>query len=230
MLEKAHIEFAEQQGVSLPPNERVALFSQLVQNHFAVSSGEEAVALLLGSDRVREDLQYALEAANYEALRLHVVLRRWDGAIPIELEFRGIVWNGELNTIGQYYHPLHFPQLEELRDQICTDLRKVYNDLRPRLSESGFTHCIVDFAWLGPEDVRIIEINPFDGVALGCFPGSTGLFRWDDPEDRRAISEGPFEFRLRGAPKTLQEMKAQLNNSWRDIVFPATWAGKALAS
>jgi len=229
ILEKAKNEFAVHRGVSLCPNERVALFSQLVQDNFAVSCGVDAVALLLGSDRVREDLQYALEASNYEELELHIVLRRWDGAIPIEREFRGIVWNGELNAVGQYYHPLHFPQLEGLRQEISSDLRKVYDELRPRLSKHGFTHCIIDFAWLGPGNVRIIEINPFDGVALGCFPASTGLFRWDDAQDKRTITEGPFELRLRQAPQTEQEIKHKLSTSWRDIIFPATWSGKAKA-
>jgi hypothetical protein len=227
ILEKATCQFAAQRGETLLVNERVALFSQLVQDNFAIGCGEDAVALLLGSDRVREDLEYALEASNYEELQMHIVLRRWDGAIPIEREFRGIVWNGELNAIGQYYHPLHFPQLDELQKEISADLCEVYEELRPRLSKNGFTHCIIDFAWLEPQKVRVIEINPFDGVALGCFPGSTGLFRWDDEKDRRIITEGPFELRLRQAPQTEQEFKHKLSTAWRDVLFPTKRSGIA---
>jgi len=28
-----------------------------------------------------------------------------------------------------------------------------------------------------------VELNPFDGVCLGTFPASTGLFLWDTPGD-----------------------------------------------
>ena len=59
-------------------------------------------------------------------------------------------------------------------------------------------HCIVDFAWLGPGEVIVIELNPFDGVCLGTFPASTGLFLWDDPRDQAVMTgEAPFELRLR---------------------------------
>lgn len=47
--------------------------------------------------------------------------------------------------------------------------------------------CIVDFAWLGPGEVLIIEVNPFDGVCLGTFPASTGLFTWDDEHDKKIM-------------------------------------------
>merc|ERR1712032_293110 len=186
-------------------------------------------ALLTSSARIREDLEYALEAPCYEDLSLHVVLRRYDGAIPIANEFRGIVWGGALNALGQYYHPLVFPELEEHRGRIESDLRSVHESLQPKLSTAGFTDYIIDFAWLGPGNVWIIEINPFDGVALGCFPGSTGLFRWDDENDREIITKGPFQFRIRQKPLSDTDLKFKLNTSWRDIVTPPLRSGQASA-
>ena len=82
---------------------------------------------------------------------------------------------------------------------------------------------MIDFAWLGPGDgnTLIIELNPFDGVCLGTFPASTGLFLWDDPEDRKIMSgEAAFEFRMREAPLADHLLKAQCNADWRDIVYP----------
>jgi len=37
-------------------------------------------------------------------------------------------------------------------------------------------------------EVVLIELNPFDGVCLGTFPASTGLFLWDDPADRKIMT------------------------------------------
>jgi len=148
------------------------------------------------------------------------VLRRWDGAIPIEREFRGIVWNTHLFAVGQYYHPIYFPELESMKDDIKDDVCKVHNELQNNLTDAGFTHFVIDFAWMGPGKVKVIEINPFDGVALGCFPGSTGLFHWDDEHDRNLIKNGPFELRMRTAPLPEHEMKNKLNAAWRDVIMP----------
>ena len=81
-------------------------------------------------------------------------------------------------------------------------------------------HCIVDFAWLGPGEVVVIELNPFDGVCLGVFPASTGLFLWENPEDKLVMTgEAPFEFRLRETPLTEAQLKNQCNKDWRDIIY-----------
>jgi len=220
ILAKASAEFRDRDALALPLNERARLLAELVQRHFCIGSGREAVELLTSSDRVREDLEYALEAPSYDELGLHIVLRRWDGPIPIANEFRGIVWEGQLNAVGQYYHPLVFPELHSQMGAIEADIRATYEELRPTLSSAGFTHCIVDFARLGPGCVKVIEINPFDGVALGCFPASTGLFRWDDDADRGVIKSGPFELRLRTTALAEQELKQKLNTSWRDVICP----------
>jgi len=228
ILEKAATEFHARGGPELPLNERARLFAELVQQRFCVDSGREAVELLTSSERVREDLEYALEAPEYDELGLHIVLRRWDGPIPIANEFRGIVWEGQLHAVGQYYHSLTFPELLPQRAEIEADIRTTYGELRPALGGAGFTHCIVDFAWMGPGHVKVIEINPFDGLALGCFPVSTGLFRWDDDRDQDIIKNGPFELRLRTAALEQQELKFKLNTSWRAVICPPS-AGSSAA-
>lgn len=123
-----------------------------------------------------------------------------------------------MNALGQYYHPLVFPDILQQKERIEADIRAVHDELQPRLTEHGFKHYIIDFAWLAPGEVKIIELNPFDGVVLGCFPGSTGLFLWDDIGDRTVIKQGPFEFRMRTAPLPKHELKDRLNRSWKEII------------
>lgn len=221
ILAKAKADFQAQDGLSIPSlSERARSFAELVQKHFSVSGGREACELLASSTRVREDLEYALEAPRYDDLGLHVVLRRWDGPIPVANEFRGIVWAGQMNAVGQYYYSFVFPELEALRSDIERDLREVYESLRTKLNEAGFAYCIIDFAWLGPKDVRVIEVNAFNGVTLGCLAQSTGLFLMDHDEDRRIIAEGPFELRLRSEAMSDSALRMKLNNTWRDVIAP----------
>lgn len=211
----------KQRGGDVIPDllQRVTLLAQAVQESFSVRSGREAVELLLSSERVAEDLEYALQAPNFEKLGLRVVIRQWEGAIPISNEFRGIVWDGTMNALGQYFHPLVFPDTLKQKEQIEADIRAVHSKLRPLLAENGFKNYILDFAWLSPGEVKIIELNPFDGVALGCFPGSTGLFLWDSPRDKTIITQGPFEFRMRTTELPDHELKDRLERKWKDIIL-----------
>lgn len=67
----------------------------------------------------------------------------------------------------------------------------------------------------------VVELNPFDGVCLGTFPASTGLFLWDDPADR-AIMTGaaPFELRVRTEKLPNAALLANGNADWRRIIRP----------
>jgi len=84
-------------------------------------------------------------------------------------------------------------------------------------------NCIIDFAWLGPGDVIIVELNPFDGVCLGTFPASTGLFLWEEERDRAIMKgEAPFETRIRTERLSSAALKAQCNPDWRRIIYGET--------
>lgn len=65
-------------------------------------------------------------------------------------------------------------------------------------------------------EIMIIEINPFDGKALGSFPGSMGLF--DLEKDERLIKEGELEVRVREEEMKENELKYKLNDSWKSIL------------
>ncbi len=81
-------------------------------------------------------------------------------------------------------------------------------------------HYIIDFAWLGSGEVIIVELNPFDGVCLGTFPASRGMFLWDDPSDRRIMTgKDDFEFRLREVELNPITLKMQCSSEWRKIIY-----------
>ena len=157
------------------------------------------------------------------AWMMDLVARAWDPRLTPESEFRGICWNGTLTCLSQYFHPLHFPEMVENRAAIEADILAcaALPTVKDAVDRMG-GHCIVDFAWLGPGEVIIVELNPFDGVCLGTFPASTGLFLWETPKDKAVMKgDAPFEFRLRTEPLNVVALKTQCNPEWREIIYTA---------
>ena len=155
---------------------------------------------------------------------MDLVSRAWDPRLKPESEFRGICWDGKLTCLCQYFHPILFPELFALKEQIEMDVTATMAKYQTKAAVASVGgNCIIDFAWLAPGEVVIIELNPFDGIVLGTFPASTGLFLWDNVVDKAIMKgESPFEFRLREAELPTHALKQQCNKDWRDIIYPNT--------
>jgi len=217
-------------------NARWRMLSEEVTRAGAVRSAEEGLDLLLDSERVFEDLEYALRGpkldrgavgsdAVYE-YDMRLAIRAWDPRLTPQSEFRAIAWAGKLTCLGQYFHPLYFEELQqpELQKAIEADCQDMFHkEAVQRTVQLLGGHCIIDFAWLGPGKVIVVELNPFDGVCLGTFPASTGLFLWENEADR-AVMQGvsPFEMRVRGHRLPAPVLKTQCNPAWRRIIYDET--------
>ena len=201
-------------------NTKWRMLSEEVAKASAVEEGLAGLSLLLDSARVYEDLKYALEDSN-GSWDVCLVARAWDPRIRPETEFRGICWNSKLTCLSQYFHPLHFPGLVDQKADVERDILACVEsaDVRSAIDNLGGC-CIVDFARLAPGEVMIVELNPFDGMALGTFPASTGLFLWDDPVDHKVmIGEAPFQFRIREVPMEEHKLKVDFNKDWCSIIY-----------
>eukprot|EP00753_Platysulcus_tardus_P007879 PLAT15517.1.p3 GENE.PLAT15517.1~~PLAT15517.1.p3 ORF type:complete len:160 (-),score=74.44 PLAT15517.1:428-907(-) len=141
-----------------------------------------------------------------------LVCRAWQD-IPLSAEWRGFVWDGQLTACGQYYHPLHFPELEAVMEAVQSDIVAMWQAVGSKL---GHDHCIVDFVWTAPGEVLIVEVNPFDGV-LGSFPASTGLFNWEADGD--IMRSTPTTWRYRREPMDEADVRFSIRTTWRDIVY-----------
>ena len=199
---------------SSPPsgNERLILYGRIVIDSLRVRSGHDAVKLFVSSDRVGEDLEYALEPGDqgFDS-RVSIVVREWVD-IPLWAEFRGFVWNGKLTSIGQYNHPVVFPQLLDKREQIKSDLQAFFDNVKVKIPLDRY---IIDFAWVDKDCVYLIEVNPFDGEIV--FPASTGLWSWE--RDREQMMNGPLELRVRTEEQSDFVLKKSLDPQWRNILF-----------
>ncbi|CAE8704174.1 unnamed protein product, partial [Polarella glacialis] len=131
----------------------------------------------LTSERVWEDLEFALRGPDgllksvSNSYQMSIAARAWDPRVTLMSEFRGIAWNGRLTCLCQYFHPLFFPELLELKATIEADCCEKFS--HPEVTaavESLGGHCIIDFAWLGKGEVVIVELNQKISKILIIFP------------------------------------------------------------
>ena len=199
-------------GASASINEKLILLSEVVIESLKVTSGEEAIKLLISSDRVGEDLEYALETGDDGfGQRISIVVREWV-EIPLWAEFRGFVWNSNLTSIGQYNHPVTFPILQEqaLVTAVKSDIVTFFHKIKDQIALDRY---IIDFAWT-KDRVYLVEVNPFDGEIV--FPASTGLWSWE--KDREQMMKGPLELRIRDTEQSPHILKNVIDPKWREVV------------
>lgn len=196
-------------------NARLVIFSEEMLKACAVRNGTEAVTILLDSMRVAEDLMYAFEEGK-EEFRISLVIRSWDSRIRPQCEFRGFVWNRKLTCLGQYWHSLYLPEIQDIsvRDRIAQDCFDLFDKIKDSLP---VPNAMLDLAWMGPGEVLLIEVNPLM-EGLGSFKGSTGLF--DFYADALVLTgEAPFEMRIRTEEEDRATLISHMSMEWRKIVF-----------
>lgn len=177
-----------------------------------VYNGTQALQLFLDSERIAEDLKFALEDENNWIGG--ICIREWDKRLKIQSEFRGFCWDRKLNCLGQYFHSLYFPELLDQKDTIEKDIRNFFEIIKEKIS---VPNCLIDFAWLGPGIVILIEVNPLM-EGLGSFTASTGLFDWNNDID---IIQGkkPFELRLKNEYPLSKSLRNSCSHTWRKIIY-----------
>lgn len=137
-------------------NARLVAFSEEMVNAAVARSGADAVAFLLDSQRVAEDLAYAF-AEGPAALPISLVVRGFDARMRPQCEFRAFVWGGRLTALGQYWHSLYFPELQDaaVQKRIAADVAALFEEIKGGLP---VPNAMLDVAWL----------------ALGAAPASAG--------------------------------------------------------
>lgn len=200
-------------------NNRLVAFSEEMAKANAITNGFEAVTILLDSWRVAEDLIYAFEHSNEKEsdvkdFPISVVIRGWDHRITPKCEFRGFVWNYHLNAIGQYWHSLYYPDLQDLKEKIASDCLTFFEGIKDFLP---VPNAMLDLAWLGNGEVILIEVNPLM-EGLGSFKGSTGLFDYYADKDI-LTGKAPFEIRVRDKEESRAELISHMSTEWRKTVY-----------
>lgn len=140
-----------------------------------VSSGQEAMALLLTSTRILDDLKDCQKFA----FQPSIIIREWV-EIPEHAEYRGFVDDRRLVGLSQYFYYCYFPGTIEEKASILDRILEFFNEIKDVLPVAS---CILDFA-LVDDTAIILELNPFFVGTDAC------LFSWKEDTFEQ------FEFRL----------------------------------
>jgi len=173
-------------------------------------NGKEAVALLLGSVRVKQELTQFKAFGVVEGLQVVVSVCRWQPHVPRHsgMLFRGFVYKNELNALSQYNDTTYYPNVADYKTTIQHKVCDFYNEhLREALKEHE--NYIVDF-FISPDKVYIVRLNPFYTGMGAC------LFLWT--ENAKVLTQGPFDFRIVEEPKKAPECFSSLQSEWQNML------------
>jgi hypothetical protein len=192
------------QNSSIPPDSPYALGDDVAAIRYAnwqstcCYTSEEALLLLVRSDRVHLDVQHHElfcegDKTNSFHLELHVsaFFHDFDPAY----EFRGFVSNGQRTALTIYNPWVYDDMLIAKEADVLEQILQLWDSLIPKIRSTNYS---LDFAVSRDfQHIWIIELNNF----LPPLAGS-GLFQFHDENDKKVLFEGPFEFRIRKTPVT----------------------------
>eukprot|EP00475_Leptophrys_vorax_P038547 TRINITY_DN6819_c0_g2_i1.p1 TRINITY_DN6819_c0_g2~~TRINITY_DN6819_c0_g2_i1.p1 ORF type:complete len:280 (+),score=79.91 TRINITY_DN6819_c0_g2_i1:113-952(+) len=186
-------------------------YCEAVIKAMKVISGKETIELLCDSNRIWEDLTYALQDPN--TFSVSVLIREWSFA-PIAGEWRGFVWDGTLNAVGQYYFFSYFEELQGKEKEIGEKFVAFFDEIKGSIHH---THYILDLCVRPDGKILLVEVNPFDGI-IGTIRASTGLFNWD--VDQAIMQNGPLEIRVNKTKFSWSQLKFKIDKDYANVVQP----------
>uniref|UniRef100_A0A7S4DHE3 Cell division cycle protein 123 n=2 Tax=Lotharella globosa TaxID=91324 RepID=A0A7S4DHE3_9EUKA len=176
--------------------EDLRFVNEAASSSLCVTTGAEALRLLLESDRAHSDItanQLYLEGD--ENFNLQIAVREWCSDVDSDWEFRLFVVDGKSTALTIYNDFYYDARIVANKEAIQAQILSLWEKVRHSIDKKTKNYCI-DFAVTPSlEKTFIIEVNNF----LAPIAGS-GLFKYNKMEDRKLLEEGPFSFRVRTAP------------------------------
>ena len=152
----------------------------------SVTSGKEAVAMFIDSQRIYEDLTTSLQTLS-EFPRINISIRQF---VPLrcELEIRVFVVNERITAMSQYYSSCFVPWLAEKKQFIQQRIEDCFAEINPIINLNSY---VIDFAFDYDDRLWVVEVNlppPAAGMAL---------FDRNLPADINIVNgSAEFEFRI----------------------------------
>lgn len=127
-------------------NTRIMCLLKAAFEALRVKTAEEVIDMFIRSERIYQDL--LLAAVNQvAAYNEHFVIRKFVD-IPVDMEFRGFVWNYELVALSQYNYTICSKRVVEEKDKYGQMVKNYYDGrVKSKLQETKFPpNSIIDFA------------------------------------------------------------------------------------
>ncbi|KAL0476368.1 gamma-glutamylcyclotransferase [Acrasis kona] len=166
-----------------PRNANTKLRAIAKSTYLRVTTGAEAMSLLLTSERVFTDLQDWLRFGGSE----QIVLRRWHEGMSLEYEFRVFVNHNKITAISQYDHYCEYPDLVAIKDQVQSLIIEKWSQVHQHIGQESY---VIDFSYdPNKKTIVMIELSPFRTCT------GTAMFSWSQDQDQ--LHNGPLEFRIK---------------------------------
>jgi hypothetical protein len=190
----------------------------------AMENGTRACQIFVESDRTYSDLKRHASGELGEGV-MNLVVREFRH-FPVELEFRGFIYQRKFTALTQYNEFCYFPQLAALQGAIA---ERIKQDFAVLLDTIPLNNYVVDFVLATvqePSDPQLVEKNRRMQMPLQDYKvwvielnpmaefAGTGLFNWlvDKPV---LLGKQPFEFRYHTALPDPKLVIANMTPSWK---------------
>jgi hypothetical protein len=129
-------------------NEQIGCLLKAAFQCLRIENASCALETLIKSERIYQDMLLAMEMSPYR-FDENLVIRKFF-EIEVDMEFRGFVYNGNLNALSQYNFLFYSERLKIHKKFIENLVRCFYdNHVSKRLNESQFSkNFVIDFAVL----------------------------------------------------------------------------------
>jgi hypothetical protein len=140
-------------------NDLYISFASSLTQALKVRNGNEALDLLLNSERVFTDLRRALDFS--EKFEVKLILREWNDDIKYEYEFRCFVYQNSLNAISQYDYCFFSEELMMNSDKMKSSISSFFDGVvKNKLKD--LENYVIDFGVTKSGEIFVIELNPFN--------------------------------------------------------------------
>ena len=126
---------------ALPPHAKMIAIARTPLLN--VSSGADAMSLLLTSERVYSDLLDWTRFGEPE----QICLREWNPHLSLEYEFRVFVHDNNITAISQYDHYSYFPHLAAMESMLREGITELWRRIHSKLNVATYS---VDIAYIPP--------------------------------------------------------------------------------
>ena len=171
-----------------------------------VKSGEEAIKLIIYSQRIFQDFKMGQLMIGEDEYKTKLILREFNHNIDFEYEFRCFVFKNKITAITQYNSMIYLHKIVKNKQKIQEGMKRFWRkNIAECMMENGISSYVMDLAMLKKENKEnddnddekkgddefefiLIEMNPF------CTNAGAMLFEWK--EDVKILTNQPLEFRI----------------------------------
>jgi hypothetical protein len=184
-----------------------------------VTSGEEAIELLVNSENIKDDLFWSLMKPELWSMTL--VFRGWVEMDPT-MEFRCFISKQKVTAVTPWFYTLYSERNIKNREKIIQEILGFFESIKSKLDDCGLgkealytMDLFIDMNSAEndelPWKIWIIELNPLE---------TSNWFLFQPGKDRNQIFNGPFELRLPEEETTEKILEiGDVPNFWEEMLL-----------